>query len=282
MSALRAEQLTPALAHHGEGPVWDEVANCLRWVDLLRGDVLSLRADGSVDRLHVGDVAAALRPRAAGGLVVAVERGFASVDADESTIRRLPELWSDPSVRMNDGGCDPQGRFYCGSMAYDAAPGRGALHRLDPDGGSEVVLAGVTISNGLGWLAGGDAALYVDSPTQRIDVLDFDAGSGRFGERRPFVAVEPAAGMPDGIALDVEGGVWVALWGGGAVHRYDAAGRLDAVVEIGVRNVTACALHGGDLFVTTSAVDDPDDAKAGAVFRIRAGVAGLSPGAFAA
>lgn len=282
MSRLRAEQVTPALAHHGEGPVWDDVAGCLRWVDLLRGDVLSLRSDDSVDRLHVGEVAAALRPRVGGGLVVAIERGFALVEPDERTVRRLPKLWSDPSVRMNDGACDPQGRFYCGSMAYDAAPGRGALYRLDPGGGSEVVLADVTISNGLGWLSGGDAALYVDSPTQRIDVLDFDAGTGRFGDRRPHVTVEPEAGMPDGIALDADGGVWVALWGGGAVRRYDADGTLDAVVEIDVRNVTACALSGGDLFVTTSAVNDPDSPSSGALFRIPVGVAGLTTGAFAA
>ena len=281
MSRLIAEQVTPALTHHGEGPVWDDVAGCLRWVDLLRGDVLSLQADGGVDRLHVGDVAAALRPRVGGGLVVAVERGFALVDPD-GTVHRLPELWSDPTVRMNDGACDPQGRFYCGSMAYDEAPGRGALHRLDPDGTSEVVLADVTISNGLGWLAGGGAALYVDSPTQRVDLLDFDADSGRFGDRRPFATIEPGAGAPDGIALDADGGVWVALWGGGAVRRYDADGTLDAVVEIGVRNVTACALTGGDLFVTTSAVDDPDTASAGALFRIPVGVAGLTSGAFSA
>lgn len=281
MTALVAEQLTPALAHHGEGPVWDDGAGCLRWVDLLRGDVLTLGADGRVERLHVGDVAAAVRPRTGGGLVVAVERGFALVDRDGDVVT-LPPLWTDPGVRMNDGACDPQGRFYCGSMAYDAAPGRGALYRLDADGTTEAVLTGVTISNGLAWRPDGAHALYVDSPTQRIDVLDVDAAAGRFGARRPFVTVEEAAGMPDGIALDAEGGVWVALWGGGAVRRYDEDGRLDAVVDLGVRNVTACALHDGDLFVTTSAVDDPDSPAAGALFRIPVGVAGLTAGAFAA
>lgn len=277
---MTPEQLTPALAHHGEGPVWDEVAGCLRWVDLLRGDVLTLRIDGSVDRISVGAVAAAVRPRAAGGLVVAVERAFALVDAD-GAVTGLPELWTDRGIRMNDGGCDPQGRFYCGSMAYDAAAGRGALHRLDPDGSTEVVLSGVTISNGLAWLADGATALYVDSPTHRIDRLEFDPAAGRFGDRVPFVTIEPEAGTPDGIALDAEGGVWVALWEGGAVRRYDATGRLDQIVEIGVRNVTACAFTDADLVVTTSAVDDPDNLAAGALFRIPVGVAGLPTGAFA-
>ncbi|MET0903951.1 MAG: SMP-30/gluconolactonase/LRE family protein, partial [Acidimicrobiales bacterium] len=120
------EQLTPPCAFHGEGPIWDSVADCFRWVDMLRGDILTLRSDGTVDRLRVGSVAGAMRPRVGGGLVVAVERGFALIDVDER-VDPLPELWDDQSVRMNDGACDPQGRFYCGSMAYDAAPGRGHL-----------------------------------------------------------------------------------------------------------------------------------------------------------
>lgn len=158
-----AEQVTEVCAHHGEGPVWDAAAGVLRWVDMLCGDVLSMApGDGGIARRHVGAVAAALRPRGGGGLVIAVERGFALLDPGASQPRTMPELWTDPSVRMNDGGCDPQGRFYCGSMAYDAAPGRGALHRLDPDGATHRVLTGVTISNGLAWSADGATAYYID------------------------------------------------------------------------------------------------------------------------
>lgn len=275
-----AEQLTPACAGHGEGPIWDDVADCLRWVDLLRGDVLTLAADGTVERQHVGTVAAAIRPRRRGGLVVAVERGFAVLDAD-GTLHTLPELWDDPTVRMNDGGCDPQGRFYCGSMAYDDAPGRGRLYRLDADGSTAVVLQDVTISNGLAWRPDGREALYVDSPTQRVDVLAFDADRGVFDGRRPLVEIDPARGTPDGIALDTDGAVWVALWKGGAVHRYGTDGSLEDVIEVPVHRVTACALANGDLFITTSAVDDPDNPAAGAVFRASVGVAGAPLGAFA-
>src|SRR5580698_2461384 len=137
---IAVEQLTPPLAHHGEGPIWDPHIGCLRWVDMLRGDVLTL-SHGRIDRLDVAAVATAIRPRRSGGLVVAVERGFALVDADGS-IHILPEIWDDPTVRMNDGACDPQGRFYCGSMAYDEASGRGSLYRLDPNGSATVVLTG--------------------------------------------------------------------------------------------------------------------------------------------
>ena len=266
-----AEQLTAPVAEHGEGPIWDTVVGRLRWVDMLRGDVLTLGPDGSIDRLHVGDVAGAIRARADGGLVVGVERGFALVDAD-GTVHALDELWSDPAIRMNDGGCDPHGRFFCGSMAYDATTGAGSLHRLDPDGTTDTVLTDVTISNGLVWCDDG-TALYVDSATQRVDRLEYDAARGTFGERRPFVAIDEADGTPDGIALDGDGGLWVALWNGSAVRRYGPDGTLDAVVEVDARNVTACALHDGALFITTSTTDDAEHGAAGALFRADVDVA---------
>ena len=279
---MKAEQITATCAHHGEGPIWDERAAQVRWVDMLRGDVLSMAlAGGPVERLHLGDVAAAIRPRVSGGLVVAVERGFALVESDMRNITTLPEVWSDPSVRMNEGACDRQGRFYCGSMAYDEAPGRGALFRLDPDHNVATVLTGSTISNGLAWRADGATALYVDSPTRRVDELDFDAASGTFSDRRPFVTIAVDGAVPDGIALDLGGGVWVALYSGGAVHRYDDRGTLDAVIELPVRNVTACAFGPeGQLFITTSAEGDEGNPAAGALFRADVGVEGVPIGAF--
>jgi len=277
-----AEQIVGALAHHAEGPIWDERVQRIRWVDMLRGDVLSMPfAGGEVERLHVGDVAAAVRPRVNGGLVVAIERGFALVDV-ANEVTALPDVWSDPTVRMNEGACDPQGRFYCGSMAYDEAPGRGALYRLDPDLTVETVLSGVTISNGLAWRANGETALYVDSPTGRVDELDFDV-HGTFTGRRPAVTIAVEGAVPDGIALDRENGIWVALYGGGAVHRYNERGALDAVIELPARNVTACALNpAGDLLITTSADGDEGNPAAGALFRAEVGVPGLPLGAFAA
>jgi sugar lactone lactonase YvrE len=146
---MRPEQMTDPIAYHGEGPVWSPRWGGLCWVDMLAGDILSLADDGMVSRRHVGEVAAALRPRRQGGAVIGVERGFALEDAD-STVTYLPTLWKDHGVRMNEGGCDPDGRFYCGSMAYDKRPGAGTLYRLDPHrSAAVVVLTGVTVSNGL-------------------------------------------------------------------------------------------------------------------------------------
>ena len=132
-----AEQVTDPVAYHGEGPVWSERWGGLRWLDMLAGDVLSLHADGSISRSHIGSIVAAVRPRRGGGAVMGVERGFALENA-EGTLAYLDELWTDTNVRMNEGACDPHGRFYCGSMAYDKRAGAAALHRLDPDGSVRV------------------------------------------------------------------------------------------------------------------------------------------------
>jgi sugar lactone lactonase YvrE len=286
VSSLRAEPVTPALAFHGEGPVWDAAAGTLHWVDMLAGDLLSLDADGGVRRRHLAtEVLAAVRPRMGGGLVLGVERGFALLDDGAERPRVLPPLWEDRGVRMNEGGCDARGRFWCGSMAYDQGEGRAALYRLDPDGTTTVALRGVTVSNGLVWTPDGGTAYYVDSATQRVDVFTVDP-RGELTDRRPHVVVPEEVGTADGIALDTEGGLWVALYGGAAVHRYDAGGRLDAVVELPVPNVTACAFGGpglDQLFVTTSreGAVPGEQPQAGALFACRPGVRGAPVHPFA-
>jgi sugar lactone lactonase YvrE len=272
---MRAEQVTGPVAFHAEGPVWSASWGGLRWVDMLAGDVLSMREDGGIDRRHVGEVAAVLRPRRGGGAVIGVERGFALEEPD-GTVRDLEPLWSDPDVRMNEGGCDPDGRFYCGSMAYDQRPGAGSVYRLDPDGSVRVVLKDVTISNGLEWSPDGALAYYVDTPTGRVDVFDYDSERGLTG-RRPFA--RPDTGKPDGLTVDADGGVWVALYGGSAVHRYTPQGRLDEVVELPTPHVTACTLGGLDLdrlYVTTSAenLDRAAEPLAGSLFAVDVGVRG--------
>jgi sugar lactone lactonase YvrE len=186
---------------------------------MLAGDVLSwqpragaergLRPDAGIPvrRLHVGRVAAAIRPRRAGGLVVAIERGFAVVDAGSETPRLLAEAFDDPSVRMNDGGCDPQGRFYCGSMAYDEAPGRGALYQLDAAGRVRVVRDKVSISNGMAWSIDGSTVYHIDSPTQRVDAFDFGPADGSLTNPRPLMEIDERDGKPDGMTIDSEGGL---------------------------------------------------------------------------
>ena len=281
---MKAERLTGPVAYHGEGPVWAEGWGGLRWVDMLAGDVLALRPDGGVERRHVGTIAAALRPRRGGGAVIGVERGFA-LEGPDGTLSTLAELWTGTGVRMNDGGCDPDGRFYCGSMAYDKTPEAGALYRLDADGSTLVVLDGVTISNGLEWSPDGTRAYYNDTETHRVDVFDYDRDAGLVN-RRVFATVAPGDGRPDGLTVDAEGGVWVALNHSGTVRRYTPDGTPDAVVEVPPRQVTACTFGGerlDELFITTSRENlaPGDDPLAGSLFRAEPGVRGLPAREFA-
>jgi sugar lactone lactonase YvrE len=278
---MQVEQVTDVVAYHGEGPVWSPRWGGLRWVDMLAGDVLSLADDGSVERRHVGEIAAAVRPRRGGGAVIGIERGFALEDPD-GTVRALEEVWRDPSVCMNDGGCDPDGRFYCGSMAYDQRPGAASLYRLDPDESVQVVLEGVTVSNGLEWSPDGALVYYNDTATRSIAVFAYDRDEG-LRDRRLFVTLEH---RPDGLTVDAEGGVWTALSDGGAVRRYALDGRLDAVIEVPTRKVTACTFGGVDLdelYISTSreGLEPGEDPVAGALFRAPAGVSGLPVREFA-
>jgi sugar lactone lactonase YvrE len=268
------EQLTDAVAYHGEGPVWSPRWGGLRWVDMLAGDVLSLRSDGTINRTHVAEVAAALRPRRGGGAVIGIERGFALEERD-GAVHRLDALWSDPSVRMNEGGCDPDGRFYCGSMAYDQREGAASLYRLDPDRSVDVVLEGLTVSNGLEWSPDGTLAYHNDTATYAISVYRYDREAGLV-DRRVLAELEH---RPDGLTVDADGGVWTALSDGGAVHRYTPDGELDAVIEVPARKVTACTFGGAafdELFITTSreGLRPGEDPLAGALFRAVPGVRG--------
>jgi sugar lactone lactonase YvrE len=279
---VRAEQVTDPIAYHGEGPVWSERWGGLRWVDMLAGDILSLGGDLAVRRRHVADVVAAVRPRRQGGAVLGIERGFALEDA-EGEVTALDEVWSHSRVRMNEGGCDPDGRFYCGSMAYDQAPGAASLYRLDPDHSVRVVLDGLTVANGLEWSPDGSLAYFNDTATHRITVFDYEADAGLTG---PRVFVEMPGLRPDGLTVDAEGGVWVALSNGGAVRRYSPDGVLDEVVDLPVRKVTACTFGGpalDELFITTSreGLEPGNDPLAGSLFRAVPGVSGLPVREFA-
>ncbi|GAB3803080.1 SMP-30/gluconolactonase/LRE family protein [Humibacter antri] len=291
---MDAEQVTECITYHGEGPIWDAVRGRLLIVDMLRGVVLDLgdpsrgRLDSdAVPRHRVGTVAAALRPRSAGGFVVATEHGFSLFDADFVLERQLPDVVTDAGIRMNDGGCDPQGRFYCGTMAYDERTGAGTLFRLEPDGATSVAFGDATVSNGLQWSADGGTAFYNDTPTQCIDAFDYDGETGGFSNRRHLVEIDPSQGHPDGLTIDADGGLWAALWGGGKVHHYDPDGHLADVIAVpGVSNTSAVAFGGPDLdvlYITTSreGIADGEEPFAGSVFAVSPGVRGRILPAFA-
>lgn len=275
----RAEVVAAHLTHHGEGAVWWPDGH-LRLVDGYAGDLVDLLPDGSVRRTHVGGFAGCFRPRQGGGAVIGADRGFALLDADGTV--HPPTVVLPPDVRMNDGTCDPEGNFWCGSMAWDGREGAGSVHRLDERGEVTLALQDATVANGMSWSPDGATVFWNDTPTQTVWQFDWAWDAGLV-DRRPFVRIDPDRGGPDGLTVDRTGAVWVALWGGHAVHRYTPDGRLDTVVEVDAGQVSSCTIGGADLdtlYITTSREDlaDGEDPMAGSVFALGLGESlGLLP-----
>ena len=241
-------------AELGEGPTWDRASSTLVWVDVLASEVhryAPARDDDAV--LSVPQHVGAAKPRSMGGLVLNLRDGIALVDRDGGKTWLV--YWARDGVRGNDAAVDPAGRLWAGTMRYDTAEGGGWLARVEPSGAAKVVLDKVTISNGIGWSPDHSRMYYIDTPEQRIDVLDYDSDTGEATGRRPLCSVEGTSGSPDGLTVDADGCVWVALWGGAAVRRYTPDGVLDREIALPVDQPTACCFGGDDLtdlYVTTA------------------------------
>ena len=204
---LPVEVAIQAGALLGEGPRWDAAARRLLWVDI-EGRALHLFDPESGDdrAIALDNRVGAAAPMESGGVLVALADRLAVVDLDDESVRTLVEIPHGTEMRMNDGACDPAGRFWVGSVALDFARGAAALYRYSGEGGLDCVLEDVTISNGLGWSPDGSTMYYVDSMAYRIDRFDFDVGTGAISDRRPFAVIERGAGIPDGLAVDDDGG----------------------------------------------------------------------------
>jgi sugar lactone lactonase YvrE len=255
--SVTAWSLEPGLL--SEGPRWHEERQELLWVDILGRSFhrATLTSDGRPDQIrtmaldrHVGAVA----PVIGGGYVLAAGQGFLFVDEAGSVHELAQPEAGHVEVRMNDGACDPQGRFWAGTMAYDESPGAGTLYRLELDGRCSTVLTGLTISNGIGWSPDGGTMYLSDSGTGSVEAFDFDGVTGAISARRPLVHVDQPGAAPDGLTVDEQGDIWVGIYGGWAVNRYAPQGSLRATVHMPAAQATSCAFGGGDrrtLFVTT-------------------------------
>jgi sugar lactone lactonase YvrE len=209
--------------------------------------------------------------------VIATGHGLIGADDELSTFEPIASVTDDQNVRTNDGGCDPLGGFVIGTMAYDERPGGGAVYRVTPDHQVIELLSPVSISNGVQWSADGTRVYYIDTPTRRVDAFDVDPETGAWSGRRVHIHVDGTPGFPDGMAIDEADGLWVALWGGGAINHYDATARLVETISVpGITQASSCAF-GGDgrdvLYITTSRLGLPDDHEpsAGAVFAVQTG-----------
>lgn len=261
--AVEVQVAVPAEAELGEGPAWDGASGCLNWVDIPRGRIHRYRP-GRDDEVVAGldmAVAAAL-PRAGGGLVVAADLGLAFLAGDGGLDWLATTTAGD---RMNEARCDPAGRLWAGTMSFERHS-VAALFRLEDDRSLTPVLTGVRLSNGMGWSPAGDRFYYIDTPSRRVDVFDYDLASGEPTDRRVFADMSDMPGNPDGLAVDDEGGVWVVLARGSSLRRFDPAGRMDEIIDLPVTRATSCAFGGptGDeLYVTTGRFDLTDAELAG-------------------
>ena len=272
----------------GEGPRWWRER--LLWVDILAGVLHRFDpATGTDAAAELGDVLGMVAPRSDGGVVAALGRSVVRLDDDLREVGRVALDEDRPRNRLNDGRCDPAGRLWIGSMRRDGSGTDGVLYRVDPDGAVHRQQDGLGLANGLDWSPDGRRMYHIDTPTQRVDVLDYDVDSGQARNRRPLVVVPEEQGAPDGMTVDAEGGLWVAFYGGWAVRRYRPDGTLDRELRLPAANVTACGFGGPDLqdlYVTTAT--DGLDAQArseqplaGSLLRLRPGVAGQPTSAFA-
>jgi sugar lactone lactonase YvrE len=245
----------------GEGPLW-LAGGRLTWVDGIAGTLLVGVPNGAVEverRYDVGLPLGAALPLEDAGWLLAAGCGFAHL-APDGTVRVLaePEREQRDIVRMNDAKCDPAGRLWAGSMAYDERPGAGSLFRVDLDGSVTRVLRECQVSNGIDWSPDGRTVYYADSGHGVLYHAAYDVERGEMGTLRPFLEATAGEGVADGLTVDAEGALWVAFWGGSAVRRYDPAGRLLEEIRTGAPHTTSCCLGGADgrtLFITTATAD---------------------------
>jgi sugar lactone lactonase YvrE len=269
----------------GEGPVWDDRAGLLYFVDITGKKVHVYDPQKKTDRvIEVGQQIGCLVLREQGGALAGLEGSIVALDltTGAQTPFAQPERHL-PNNRFNDGKCDPAGRFWIGSMAMKGpASGAGSLYRVDHDGSVAKMFGGATISNGLAWSADARTMYYIDTPTHQVVAYDADPATGAIANRRVAVTIPDGGGGPDGMTIDAEGMLWVAQWGGWQVGRYDPrTGRLIQAIPVPAANVTCPTFAGpglDELYITTArqgiAEDDARQPHAGGLFRCRPGVKG--------
>jgi sugar lactone lactonase YvrE len=247
----------------GEGPVWDEARSRLLWVDILGNTVHEGVIDGSVVPTRswaFDDTVGAVAVAADGSLLVAERHTLTAValDGTRSTVARV--LPAGRESRLNDGAVDPAGRFVVGSLAQDERRGEEVLVRLE-DTGVTVLDADLDLSNGLAWSPSGELFYSIDTLAKVVHVRDYDVATGAVGERRDLLTI--ADGQPDGMCVDVDGNLWIAVWGGARVECRSPSGALLDVVSVPAWNTSSVAFAGDVLVITTAAWDVPPERRAG-------------------
>ncbi|GAB2549739.1 SMP-30/gluconolactonase/LRE family protein [Rufibacter soli] len=276
----------------GEGPVWDAARHRILWVDIQPG-ILHYFYPATQEHkvFEIGQKVGAIAVRENGGVVAALQNGFAFLDLENKTLQWVAQVETElPENRMNDGKCDPAGRFWAGTMSLVNKQGMGNLYMLAPDGTVSLKLPGVSVSNGLAWSPDQSTFYFIDTPTRQVVAYDYEPSKGFLFNKRPVVAIPDALGKPDGMTIDAEGMLWVALWEGWGVGRFDPkTGQLLDHLKLPVARVTSCTFGGpalSDLYITSasiglSAQQTKEQPLAGSLFVVKnCGFSGLPTPAF--
>jgi sugar lactone lactonase YvrE len=280
-----AEVALPQKAILGEGAIWCQKRKRLIWVDILSQNLNIYDPRTSDNQVfHIGQDVGTVVPRESGGFLLAVRDGFASFDPDIENFE-IVTLQKKEGIRFNDGKCDPAGRFWAGTMADDAQEGAAALYCLERDLSVSIKIPKVTISNGLVWSSDKKSFYYIDTPTRQIVSYDYDNASGHIENCQVAIKIDSQLGKPDGMTIDEEDMIHIALWEGGKVVRYNPrTGKLLSTIEVpAAKRVTSCAFGGeklDELFITTASVgltetELKEQFNAGNLFSIQMDVKGV-------
>lgn len=293
MERYRAELTFARPSELGEGSLWDDQRQRLLWVDIIGTQVMLFDpASGDNRSYDVGESVGTVVPTKGDDLLLALRSGFAFLNLQSGNVEHLSDPESDkPGNRFNDGKCDPQGRFWAGTMVEDGQQGNASLYCLGHDLTVTKHLSGITTSNGLVWSGDNRTFYYIDTKTKKIRAYDFEPASGTLSNERTAFEFEASHGSPDGMTIDEHDDLWVAMWGGSKVLRISPSSRrITAEVSVAATQVTSCAFGGpslDDLFITTARVGlsveqlatQPD---AGSLFRVQLPVRGRPAARFAA
>ena len=287
----KAEKMEAVLEYRissqlGEGPVWNHKTGELLWVDI-EGKLLHIYnpATGVNRSLPTPSRAGTVVPSGDDEVLVALEDGIYTMHTQTGQTQLFCSIEADmPWNRFNDGKCDPAGRLWVGSMDFGVTNPTANLYRVDADGKATKMLDSITISNGIVWSGDQKTMYYIDTPTGVIRAYDFDVTTGEISNGRVAVAVPESLGAPDGMAIDEEDMLWVGMWNGNCVARFNPlTGELISRLEVPAHNVTACAFGGKDLdtlYITTAALDMTEEEAAafpdaGSLFIAVPGVKGV-------
>ncbi len=280
--AHKPELLVQWDAHTGEGPVVD--GDLLHWVDIPTGAVhrtnlKSLETESFTLGLSVG---AAIPVESKNAYAVAYENGFGLVENGE--LQPIHTFLSDPNLRMNDAKCDARGRMWAGSCHNDFIAGVGKLHRWDGEASHKVMVENLALPNGLGWNKENTLMYLADSISQKILVSDFDLADDFVPHFRELITID--TGYPDGLAVDAEGCIWLAVWGGGRIIRISPQGAIISEHHFPVTQASSCAFGAdGTLYVTSARkeLSESELAKqslAGSLFTLATDTAGVQVSKF--